>query len=443
MSSPAWATEQFANAIAPATSCTSSIATTTLAANLNGTDATDNIALASPPWPSSGTFSIQIDSEIITINSCANGVCNATRNESGGEVSHTAGAYICGPVYTARMWNQLKADLMGVRLPFAIGAPTPSGTIAIPCADNITFPANFNGPAPSAQSVAVCDPLNRPTATNNYSITVGPTPLTINNVYGGVNNASGTITFTGLVVSAGQSIVVIQKGVNTSPAPPSDGTNTYTQTPITSDGCLDLAYSLNPTPGTYNLAVPAAAGNNAALVWLVSNLNSIDIVGGQAYTTGTTLAQSGVATPSVVNDTVIFGYYLEAASPGPSFGGQPASVNYSGTGSPVDQTLSTLGTVTSNTTQALGAVVETGTVANNIGVQRNFTGAASPAFCGAAIALLGKDASVGSVTLTNTCVPTFTTNGPGFTCNVGQALKLHEPSNASGGGIGITLAGHL
>lgn len=435
LASPTWATEQFANAIAPATSCTSSIATTTLAANLNGTDATDNIALASPPWPSSGTFSIQIDNEIITVNSCANSVCNATRNESGGEASHTAGAYICGPLITQRMWNQLKTDLSYTPIGFSIsGSPSASQIFPVQCPFNLTLPANFAGAAPYFQATASCG--TAPSVTNTYNVSIGPNTPAITNAYGGV--ATTAITFTGLTISAGQSVVVVQKGTGTSSVGTiSDGTNTYTQSPITTDGCLWLSTALRPTAGTYTLTigVPPGGANNGAAVFLVTNLSGVDTTGGVAYgNTPAGLAQTGTVTPRTVNEVLAGVYYLEATTP--SFSG--TNTNYTGTGSPAAVALGTLGTSLNNGSIALAATQEAGMTASSAGIQQGYTGI-TPNYCGANIALLGQQVNVGSVTLTPTCVPTFTTGGPTATCNAGQRLELDAPAAPSGANIAITL----
>lgn len=443
--SPALATEQIFNPVAPATSCTSSQATTQLAVNLNGTDATDNIALPSPPWPANGTFTIQIGSEGMTINSCQNGVCSATRNEYGGEATHAVNDYICGGMLSSRAVNQIKADLSAARIGFSIsGTPSPSQVFPVQCADNITFPGNFTGAAPSAQSVASCG--TAPNETDTYNVTVGPNMPSVVACYGGVASGGSTtndvVTFTNVTVSNGQSLVLFGKGP-TSGAQVTDTaspTNTYTQSTISSDGCVQLNYDLTPTIGTYNVIVsaPGPANNNGAILCKVTNLGAIDATNGIAYTPNSP-AFTGIATPRTLNEIYLAEYYTEATSP--SLTG--SSTNYAGTGTPTDIALGTLGTVTSNAAIALGAVQENGVTASQAGFTRPYTGTGSLNYCGGIVALLGKQVNIGQVTLTNRCVPTFTTGGPTQVCNAGQRLELDAPATVSGSNIAITLAGHM
>src|SRR5581483_2442921 len=85
------------------------LAQTTLASSINSSVTSITVSDGSS-FPSSGTYSIIIDSEIMTVTARSGNTLTVTRNEFGGAASHTAGAtVVC--VLTARALRQFQQDM--------------------------------------------------------------------------------------------------------------------------------------------------------------------------------------------------------------------------------------------------------------------------------------------------------------------------------------------
>jgi hypothetical protein len=176
-----------------------------------------------------------------------------------------------------------------------------------------------------------------------------------------------------LTISSGQGLIVCHKTISSDTSVTDTLSNSFS--PISnvntaSGGCLSCDFNSAPATGSDTITVnaPGAGTNNAAFACDVNNFGSVDVAGGNPYTSGST-AQSGTATPGSSSDLNFVTYYAENPT-SPSF--LSASTNYAGSGTPTD-----LSGSASNATLLIGAATEAATASQSTGLQRAF-GTPSP-----------------------------------------------------------------
>ena len=337
-----------------------------------------------------------------------------------------------------------------IRMGWSIsGAPSASQIFPQLCLDNITFPANFAGSFPDANSQISCG--TPPNENDTYTIKANGAAigsLVISGISGPLlvqqNGAtSGTISlpFPSITTTAGNTVVVLYEESSTSFTPSiSDNRASHltwhscpvSGTPITSSSFNVQVigwYANDPTGGTIVVTVSDGSGVSTEVQsghiseWSgIPSSSPLDNCGSGAQDGGTltTAFVTGNATTSQNND-VVFGFAGTNAS-GDTFSAGPTNSFNSLT------TFATSG----------GSIFSAYRVepTNPGPFSTGWTSTISDNFAGLAFSLKATN-------LTPSCTPTFTTTG-GTTqvCSAGKRLELDAPTMVSGANLAIVLGGH-